>query len=124
MPPTRFLSAFSSVKRHRIARRACRTLDLQRRPDKQELIGLIGVGACKARRRLIKNPPDISLALADAAAWKLALAAFLCFRLFDILKPFPPGRAERLRGGWGIVVDDLVAGIYAAIAVHLWFHYV
>ena len=62
--------------------------------------------------------------LADAAAWKLALAAFLCFRLFDILKPFPAGRAERLRGGWGIVVDDLVAGIYAAVAVHLWFHYV
>ena len=63
-------------------------------------------------------------ALAEQGAWKLALAAFLCFRLFDILKPLPAGRAERLRGGWGIVVDDLVAGIYAAVAVHLWFHYV
>ncbi len=58
------------------------------------------------------------------APWKIALAAFLFFRLFDIVKPFPAGRAERLRGGPGIVLDDIVAGLYAAICVHLWFHYV
>ena len=58
-----------------------------------------------------------------AAPWKVALAAFLFFRLFDVLKPFPAGRAERLRGGWGIVLDDLFAGAYAAVATGLWFHY-
>jgi phosphatidylglycerophosphatase A len=56
--------------------------------------------------------------------WKFALAAFLFFRAFDIFKPFPVGRSERLRGGWGIVMDDIIAGVYAAIATHLWFHYV
>jgi len=55
--------------------------------------------------------------------WKRALTAFILFRIFDIVKPFPVGRSERLRGGWGIVLDDLLAGIYAAVAVHLWFHY-
>jgi len=55
--------------------------------------------------------------------WKAALAAFLFFRLLDIVKPFPVGRSERLRGGWGIVLDDIVAGIYAAGCVHVYFHY-
>lgn len=64
------------------------------------------------------------LALSAAAPWKIALAAFLFFRLFDIVKPFPAGRSERLRGGWGIVLDDLIAGAYASVATHLWFHYV
>jgi phosphatidylglycerophosphatase A len=46
-----------------------------------------------------------------------AAAGFLLFRLFDISK-FPPGRqAERLRGGWGIMADDLVAAAYAWIAL-------
>ncbi len=40
-------------------------------------------------------------------------AAFACFRLFDIGKPPPARRLERLPGGWGILLDDLVAGIYA-----------
>jgi phosphatidylglycerophosphatase A len=39
--------------------------------------------------------------------------AFLCFRIFDIVKPPPAGRLERLPGGWGILLDDLVAGLYA-----------
>ena len=61
--------------------------------------------------------------LASQAPWKVALAAFLFFRVFDVLKPFPCGRAERLNGGWGIVLDDVMAGIYAAAATHLWFMY-
>ena len=51
--------------------------------------------------------------------WIGALAAFLLFRLFDIVKPFPAGRAELLRGGWGVMTDDLVAGIYGNIALRL-----
>ena len=63
------------------------------------------------------------LALA-VAPWKLAIVGFFFFRLFDVVKPFPAGRAERIRGGPGIVLDDIIAAIYAAICVHLWFHYV
>jgi phosphatidylglycerophosphatase A len=47
------------------------------------------------------------------ASWKLLLAGFALFRLFDIIKPFPAGRAEHLPGGWGIMTDDMVAGIYS-----------
>jgi phosphatidylglycerophosphatase A len=42
-----------------------------------------------------------------------AVVGFLVFRLFDIIKPFPARQAERLPGGWGIMMDDLVAGLYA-----------
>lgn len=47
------------------------------------------------------------------------LAAFALFRLFDVWKPFPAGRVESLPGGWGIMLDDLVAGIYANLSVRL-----
>jgi phosphatidylglycerophosphatase A len=49
-------------------------------------------------------------------AW---LGGFLLFRLFDILKPFPIGRFEKLRGGFGIVSDDLAAGVYANACLRL-----
>jgi phosphatidylglycerophosphatase A len=45
---------------------------------------------------------------------------FFLFRLFDILKPFPIRRLERgLKGGFGVVLDDVVAGVYANIILHL-----
>ena len=43
------------------------------------------------------------------------LAAFILFRLFDVIKPFPAKQAEHLRGGWGIVLDDVVAGLYTNV---------
>jgi phosphatidylglycerophosphatase A len=46
-------------------------------------------------------------------------AAFLLFRLVDIIKPFPAGRAESLPGGLGIVMDDVVAGIYANVLIRI-----
>jgi phosphatidylglycerophosphatase A len=45
--------------------------------------------------------------------WMVYLSAFVLFRIFDIAKPFPVNRAERLPGGLGIMMDDLVAGVYA-----------
>jgi phosphatidylglycerophosphatase A len=45
---------------------------------------------------------------------------FFLFRLFDILKPFPIRRLEkRLKGGYGVVLDDVMAGVYANIILHL-----
>jgi phosphatidylglycerophosphatase A len=44
---------------------------------------------------------------------------FFLFRLFDVLKPFPVRQLERLKGGWGIVVDDIAAGIYAHLILRL-----
>ena len=45
------------------------------------------------------------------------LSAFFLFRLFDIWKPFPAREAQALRGGFGVVVDDLVAGVYTLVLV-------
>jgi phosphatidylglycerophosphatase A len=44
---------------------------------------------------------------------------FLLFRIFDIIKPFPARRSEKLPGGWGIVMDDVVAGIYANVGLRI-----
>lgn len=47
--------------------------------------------------------------------WPGWVGGFVLFRLFDILKPPPVSWAERLPGGWGVMMDDVVAGILAAI---------
>ena len=44
---------------------------------------------------------------------------FVLFRIFDILKPFPLGNLQRLPGGWGVVIDDVAAGIYAGAVLWL-----
>ena len=59
------------------------------------------------------------------ATWDHALTAFLVFRLFDVVKPFPANVIDqRLPGGYGVVLDDVVAGLYANLAtrlIHLFF---
>lgn len=47
------------------------------------------------------------------------IAAFILFRIFDIAKPFPARRMERLHGGWGIMLDDVIAGVYANLAIQI-----
>jgi len=47
------------------------------------------------------------------------ILAFLLFRVFDVVKPFPADTAQSLPGGWGVMVDDVVAGLYAAVATLL-----
>lgn len=53
-------------------------------------------------------------------SWWLLLLSFLLFRLFDILKPFPIRRIESFPGGWGIMLDDFVAALYAGIIVYVY----
>ena len=47
------------------------------------------------------------------------VAAFFIFRFFDIVKPFPIGRSQNLSKGWGIMVDDVLAGIYTFIVLQV-----
>ncbi|MEI6634435.1 MAG: phosphatidylglycerophosphatase A [Chlamydiota bacterium] len=60
----------------------------------------------------------ITFAFLPLTAWAL-LAGFILNRVMDIVKPFPADRLQGLRGGWGIMMDDLVAGIYANLALRL-----
>jgi len=47
------------------------------------------------------------------------VAAFVLFRIFDVWKPYPIDRLQSLPGGWGIVADDVVAGIYSRVVLML-----
>ena len=55
--------------------------------------------------------------------WKPLLAGFILFRAFDIVKPPPIRRLEKLPEGTGIVVDDLGAGVYGLIVLQLLLHF-
>jgi len=60
----------------------------------------------------------LTLFLLPATGFNLCLG-FVLFRLFDILKPYPIRRLERIGGGPGIVLDDLLAGIYANLCIRI-----
>jgi CDP-diacylglycerol--glycerol-3-phosphate 3-phosphatidyltransferase len=69
---------------------------------------------------------DEALGMMAALAWvKISffsvLTGFLLFRMFDILKPFPLRRLEKLPGYWGILCDDLGAGIYTCLILYYFF---
>ncbi len=61
----------------------------------------------------------LTFLLLPHATWKWLAGGFLLFRVFDIVKPFPAGQAERIPGGWGIMLDDVVAGVYGMAVLTL-----
>jgi phosphatidylglycerophosphatase A len=93
-------------------------------------VTLIGIPAATlvARASGLKDPQFVVIdevagqlvtLIAIPLAWKTFLAGLILFRVFDIWKPFPIRRLERLPEGTGIVVDDLGAGLYALAVMHL-----
>ena len=57
--------------------------------------------------------------------WSMAaiIVSFVLFRFFDIVKPYPANRLQDLKGGAGIMFDDLVAGVYAAVLVTIFMRF-
>ena len=51
-------------------------------------------------------------------SWIMVLSAFFLFRFFDIIKPLFIKKAEKFSKGWGIMLDDIVAGIYTSIILN------
>jgi phosphatidylglycerophosphatase A len=51
--------------------------------------------------------------------WPGALAGFVIFRVFDVIKPYPANRLEKLHGGFGIMADDAMAGVYSNLVLRL-----
>ncbi len=97
-------------------------------------VTLIGIPAATrfARASGLKDPQPVVIdevagqlvaLIAVPLAWQTFLAGLILFRVFDILKPFPIRRLERLPEGTGIVVDDLGAGLYALAIMHLLLHF-
>lgn len=83
---------------------------------------LLGLAAGWYPGYVTRNPDFAgynSLFLFRLLNWKYLLLGFILFRLFDIWKPFPARQAESLPGGWGIMTDDWIAGVYAALGLWL-----
>ena len=94
------------------------------------LVTLIGIPAATrvARASASKDPQFVVIdegagqliaLIAVPLAWKTFLAGFILFRAFDIIKPPPVRQLEKLPEGTGIVLDDVAAGIFALVLMHL-----
>lgn len=94
------------------------------------LLTAIGIPAASSLARS-QGKPDPSIVVIDEAAgqmlalvavplqWKYLLVSFILFRGFDIFKPPPLRRLEKFPGGWGIMLDDVGAGLYALAVLQL-----
>lgn len=97
------------------------------------LLGIVVVvgtwAACRAERVLDRKDPGI-IVVDEVAGMivsvlflprtpQVLVAAFLLFRLFDIWKPFPVRASQDLPGGFGVMVDDLLAGVYTLLLLVL-----
>jgi phosphatidylglycerophosphatase A len=85
------------------------------------LLGLMPLTAPIAPARSDISPA-VELVL-HMLSWQSVLLGFILFRVFDIWKPWPIRRLEKLPGGWGIMADDWMAGIYAAILLRVALHF-
>jgi phosphatidylglycerophosphatase A len=93
-------------------------------------VAVIGTWAAdRAERALARKDPGpividevlgmlLTLALLPASVSVVA-AGFVIFRIYDVLKPFPVGRLERAPGGFGIMLDDTLAGVYANVTLRV-----
>ncbi|MDQ2937076.1 MAG: phosphatidylglycerophosphatase A [Acidobacteriota bacterium] len=95
------------------------------------IITLVGVWAASRTEKLSGNKDPGKVVIDEVAgqlialtaipigleSWWLILVAFLLFRFFDIIKPYPARQLESLEAGLGIMSDDIVAGMYAALVV-------
>ena len=99
------------------------------------LITLVGIWAASRTERLTGKKDPGKVVIDEVAGqliallpivprldpgWLSIIVAFVLFRLFDIVKPYPARRLEKLESGLGIMSDDIVAGAYAAVATSLY----
>lgn len=92
------------------------------------VVTLIGTWAAEHAERALGSKDPGAIVIDEVAGMTLsvllvpvtipvAVVAFLLFRVFDIVKPAPARQAQALRGGAGVMVDDLIAGLYALVIV-------
>ena len=90
----------------------------------------LGIIVSDVYSRMLKKEDPRTVVIDEAAGqlialfllspqWSLCAASFLLFRFFDIVKPYPIKRVETFPGGFGIMLDDIVAAIFAGIVINL-----
>lgn len=98
------------------------------------LVILVGIpAATQVARAMQKKDPQFVVIdevagqlltlIAVPLSWKTLFAGFILFRAFDIIKPPPIRQLERLPEGTGIVLDDVAAGFFAGVVLHLFLHF-
>jgi phosphatidylglycerophosphatase A len=91
---------------------------------------LLAVWSSHVTCRLLANEDPAEVVIDEVAgilitfflvpfSWLYLCFGFVLFRVFDILKPYPGRRLEKLEGGLGIVADDLMAGLYANVCLSI-----
>jgi len=94
------------------------------------LVGLTGALAASSYSRELGHKDPRRIVIDEVAgqgltlflapgSWAAMAAGFVLFRLFDVVKPFPLRRLEKLPTGWGILADDLGAGVYAWVVLRI-----
>ena len=88
---------------------------------------LVGIRSSAALSRQLQKEDPQEIVIDEVAGQLIALfmvvqvsnlvLGFLLFRLFDIWKPFPIRRLEHFKNGWGIMADDILAGVYASLTL-------
>jgi len=91
-----------------------------------------GIWAADVHARVTgrKDPQDVVIdevlgqwitlaAAVHTSTWQAWLLAFVLFRFFDIAKPWPIRRVEKFPGGYGIIFDDLLAGVFGAVVMRV-----
>jgi phosphatidylglycerophosphatase A len=90
------------------------------------IVTLVGTWAAHVAEPLLGRKDPGAIVIDEVAGMTLSvlwlpvtvptlLAGFVLFRIFDVVKPFPANRLQALPGGIGVMIDDLVAGLYALI---------
>ncbi|MFC1545679.1 phosphatidylglycerophosphatase A [Gemmatimonadota bacterium] len=89
---------------------------------------VVGIPLCNAAEKQLGHDAQsivwdefigfgVALWYLPALSWGAIVGAFFAFRFFDILKPFPVNRVEKLPRAWGVIGDDVLAGVYANLVV-------
>jgi phosphatidylglycerophosphatase A len=87
-------------------------------------VTVVGTWAAEVAERALGRKDPHAIVIDEVAGMTLSVLllpltpavlalAFVLFRVFDVVKPFPAGRAQALPGGVGVMIDDLIAGLYA-----------
>lgn len=81
---------------------------------------IIAIPICFLGWMAVDPSLDCPLCFFTEGRWKITAAILFAFRVFDILKPWPVRQSQKLPGGWGVTVDDVLAAVYVAVISGVW----
>lgn len=87
----------------------------QHDPNSIVIDEIVAIPICFLGWMAVDPSIDCPLWFFTEGRWKITLGILFAFRVFDIWKPWPVRQSQRLPGGWGVTVDDILAAIYVAV---------